>query len=194
MPTLVRYFLQGCLVLVPTVLTGYIVYWLIHKVDGLLLTSVPGLGILLTLAAITVVGALASNVLGRALLKRLERLIERVPLVRLLYMTARDLVGAFIGEERSFDRPALVSMSAEDGLKALGFVTGDSLVELGLEDHVMVYFPQSYNFAGNTMAVPRARVRLLSVDAGRFMAMVVSGGVVRGETTSSTDRAAPAAE
>lgn len=152
----------------------------------------PGVGILLTLVAITAVGALASNVLGRALLRRFERLVGRVPLVRLLYTTARDLVGAFFGDERSFDRPALVSVGPDDGLKALGFVTRDSLVELGLEDHVMVYFPQSYNFAGNTLAVPRSRVQLLSVDAGRFMAMVVSGGIVRGDPSSTSERPAKA--
>lgn len=173
--------------LVPTVLTGYVVYLLIHKVDELLLSSVPGAGILLTLVAITAVGALVSNVLGRALLRRFERLVGRVPLVRLFYTTARDLLSAFFGDERSFERPALVFLGADAELKALGFVTRDSLAELGLEDHVMVYFPQSYNFAGNSLAVPRSRVQLLTVDAGRFMALVVSGGVVRGEQNTAEE-------
>lgn len=192
MRTLVRYFLQGCLVLVPSVLTAYVLYLVVRQLDRLLGSPLPGLGIAIALVAITAVGALASNVLGRAVLKRVERLIGRVPLVRLVYTTVRDLVGAFFGEERSFDRPALVRFSDDGSVKGLGFITRDDLAEFGIGDHVLVYFPQAYNWAGSVLALPRSMVEPLAVDGSRFMALVLSGGVVTGAPAGASVRPPPA--
>jgi uncharacterized membrane protein len=71
-------------------------------------------------------------------------------------------------------------LSEDGGTRALGFITREALPELGMPDHVLVYFPQAYNFAGNVLAFPREQVRPLDVDAARLMALVVSGGVVTG--------------
>ena len=56
-------------------------------------------------------------------------------------------------------------------------VTRDALIGLQLPDHVAVYFPQSYNFAGNLLVVPRSAVEPLSVSSGELMTFIVSGGV-----------------
>jgi len=187
MRMLARYFLQGCLVTVPVVLTIYAVYVLAHEINALLV-PLPGLGIVLSLVGITAIGALASNVLGRTLVRKFERLIGRVPLVRLLYTTARDLLQAFFGDERSFDRPAVVALTADGETRAVGFITREALPELGMPDHVLVYFPQASNFAGNVLAFPREREQPLDVDAARVMALVVSGGVVTGRPAGESVR------
>jgi uncharacterized membrane protein len=180
MQLLVRSFLQGCLVLVPAVVTGYAVYVVLVRVDGLLRLPVPGAGVLLCVIAITAIGAIFSNVLGRGLLRFAERIIARVPLVRLLYTTLRDLVSAFVGDERGFDRPAAVALGEQGEIMALGFITQDDLGDFGLTGHVAVYFPQSYNIAGHVLLVPASRVRPLDASPARVMALIVSGGITSG--------------
>src|SRR5690606_8639795 len=100
-----RYFLRGALVTAPLALTFYIVYWLLALFDQLLPVGIPGLGIVATLALITFVGFLTSNVVGRSVLETTEGILKRVPLVKLVYTSIKDLVGAFVGDRRSFDRP-----------------------------------------------------------------------------------------
>lgn len=178
---LVENFLKGCLVLLPTVGALYVVYALFTTIDGLLPFDAPGVGFVATIAAVTTLGALTSNVIGQRLFHYFERLLVRVPVVALIYRAMRDFVGAFVGERRSFDQPVLVRLSAsDDAPRALGFATTDDLGHLGLHGQVAVYLPQSLNFAGHLLVVPAGQVRPLDVDATEFMAFVVSAGVVRG--------------
>jgi uncharacterized membrane protein len=90
------------------------------------------------------------------LIGALDRLFERLPFVRLLYSSAKDMLNAFVGEKRRFDKPVLVSLNAEGSLKILAFLTSDSLGTLGLVDQVTVYMPQSYGFAGHISSCRRA--------------------------------------
>ncbi len=87
----------------------------------------------------------------------------------------RDLVEAFVGDRKKFNRPVLVRLGPE--LQAVGFLTRDDLTLLEIRDHVAVYLPQSYNFAGNLLVVPATSIEPLSIDPARAMAFVVSGGV-----------------
>jgi uncharacterized membrane protein len=177
MNTLVKNFLHGCLVLVPAVVTIYVVYFVFTTIDGLLGLDVPGVGFALTLALITVVGALTRNVVGRRLVGLPDRVLGRLPLVKLVYTSLRDLMAALVGERRSFDRPVLVTLSSDGALRALGFITRDELSQFGLADHVAVYFPQSINFAGQLAIVPRARVEELAVPPSQLLPFIVSGGM-----------------
>ncbi|MFO7177652.1 MAG: DUF502 domain-containing protein [Pseudomonadota bacterium] len=172
-----RYFLRGALVTAPLALTFYIVYWLLALFDQLLPVGIPGLGILATLALITFVGFLTSNVVGRSVLETTEGILKRVPLVKLVYTSIKDLVGAFVGDRRSFDRPVAVRLAPGSPIKLLGFVTRQNLAQLGELDHVAVYLPQSYNFAGNLVLVPRSLVEPLDVSSAELMTFIVSGGV-----------------
>jgi uncharacterized membrane protein len=71
----------------------------------------------------------------------------------------------------------LVDIGGDGRLKAVGFVTRDSMERFGRPDDVAVYFPQSYNFAGQVVIVPRSAVTTLALDASDAMAFIVSGGV-----------------
>jgi uncharacterized membrane protein len=97
--------------------------------------------------------------------------------VKLVYSSIKDLINAFVGERKSFDKPVLVRLSPDDSVRALGFVTREALASLGLPEHVAVYFPQSYNFAGNLLIVPHDAIQPLSVSSGELMTFIVSGGV-----------------
>ncbi|MDQ3950201.1 MAG: DUF502 domain-containing protein, partial [Gemmatimonadota bacterium] len=109
-----------------------------------------------------------------------EAILARLPFVRLLYGSTRDLLNAFVGERRRFDTPVLVTLSPDSRLKALGFVTQESLERYGLDGHVAVYLPQSYNFAGNLVVVPASQVEGIRAGGADVMAFIVSGGVTGG--------------
>ncbi len=177
MRTLLKYFLRGAVILVPMAATGYVVYLLLHTVDGMLRLPVPGLGIVVTFALITLIGFLASNEFFGGLIVATDGMLKRVPIVRLLYTSTRDMMGAFVGNKKKFERPVLVSLSADHALRALGFVTREALQGPGFDGLIAVYFPQSYNFAGNVVLVARERVAPVDAGSAEVMAFVVSGGV-----------------
>jgi uncharacterized membrane protein len=177
MKTIVKSFFQGLIILVPMVVTVYVVYFTFAKIDGLLNIPIPGLGFLITLTLITVVGFLASNLVTKKLFDSVEKVFTRLPLVKLIYSSIRDLINAFVGEKKTFDRPVVVALAHGSDAKLIGFVTKDSLDFLGLLDHVAVYVPQSYNFAGNLLVFPRDQVKPVDAQGSAVMAFLVSGGV-----------------
>jgi len=176
MRTLTRSFAQGLLVLAPVAITIWVVIFTVTTLDAWLNTRIPGLGIVIAAIGITIIGYLTGNVVGNKLLEWLEAGMQRVPLIRILYNALRDLFGAFVGSKRKFDKPVAVEMNAH-GLKVLGFLTAERFDDPQLEGHVSVYLPESYNFAGNLVVVPKERVQPLDADGAEFMAFIVSGGV-----------------
>jgi uncharacterized membrane protein len=175
MRILLRYLAQGALIAVPIAITLYVIVALVSFVDGLLHFRIPGLGLVVTLGLLMLLGFVASSVIGTRLVAFAEGLLGRLPLVKILYNAIRDLVGAFVGDRKGFDRPVLVRLPA--GVVLFGFATRDALPFPGLDDHSAVYFPQSYNFAGNVVAVPRASITPLELKSSEFMSFVVSGGI-----------------
>lgn len=177
MKTLAKYFFQGLLVCVPVVGTIALVVWVLTTLDELYPLPIPGLGIAITLLLVTLVGALTSNVVGRRVVKAVERGMKSLPVVSIIYSSLKDLLGAFVGDERSFDKPVMVRVAADSDIRVFGFVTCSRFDDVRLAGHVAVYLPQSYNFAGNLLIVPRERVEPVDADSAQFMAFIVSGGV-----------------
>ncbi|MGI6413183.1 MAG: DUF502 domain-containing protein [Syntrophomonadaceae bacterium] len=183
MKTLSNYFIKGLLFLVPVVLTLYIFYFLLVKIDGLLQIPIPGIGVIpgvgfvSTVLLVILIGFLVSNFLTKRLLLWLDILLERLPLVKLLYGSVKDLLNAFVGDKKSFNQPVLVRLSKEGNAHVLGFITCNSLAKFDLEDYVSVYVPQSYNFAGQLMVFPKEQVLRLKADSTEVMTFIVSGGV-----------------
>ncbi len=176
MKRLIGYFLKGLLVFVPAAVTVLIVVVAIKKFEALLKFPIPGMGLLATIAFITLIGFLASNYIGSKLFLLLDKLFTRLPVVKMLYSSIRDLISAFAGERKSFDKPVIVEITV-GGPKAIGFITQQDLSFLLLPGNVAVYFPQSYNFAGSVLIFPAERVAPLNIDSSKAMAFVVSGGV-----------------
>lgn len=185
MRTLTRSFAQGLLVLAPIAITIWVVIFTVTTLDDWLDTGIPGLGIVIAAIGITIIGYLTGNVVGNKLLEWLEAGMQRVPLIRILYNALRDLFGAFVGTQRKFDKPVAVEVN-RDGLKVLGFLTAERFDDPQLAGHVSVYLPESYNFAGNLIVVPRERVYPLDADGAEFMAFIVSGGVTAMNAAKTT--------
>jgi uncharacterized membrane protein len=172
-----QYFLQGLLFLVPVVATVYVVYVIFSKIDGFFPFDLPGLGFLLTIGLILAVGFVSSNLLANSVMLGVDRIFAKMPLVTMIYTSIKDLVDAFVGDKKSFNKPVLVALDTESRIKVLGFITREDLNTLGIADSVAVYLPQSYNFAANLVIVDTSRVSHLAADPKEVMKFIVSGGV-----------------
>jgi len=177
MRRLLGYFVRGLVLLAPLAVTVWVCWLLFTNVDGWLGLPIPGAGFVATLLLITVVGFLGSNLLTRSAVSVLEGLMGRLPFVRLLYGSTKDLLNAFVGEKRRFDKPVSLDLSPDGSVKLVGFVTQESLAHLGMSEYVAVYCPHSYNFSGQLHLVLASRVRPLDAASAEAMAFVVSGGV-----------------
>lgn len=177
MGRLFGYFARGLVLLAPIVVTGWVCWLVFTRVDGWLGLPIPGAGFLVTLGLITLVGFLGSSILTRSAVSLVDRVLIRLPFVRLLYGSTKDLLNAFVGEKRRFDQPVVLRVHDNVSLHMVGFVTRDSLESLALADHVAVYCPHSYNFSGQLYVVPRHLVTPLDMASAEVMAFVVSGGV-----------------
>ncbi len=187
MNELTRNFFEGLFLLVPVVVTVVVVLKVFEVIDGWLNIPIPGLGFLITLILITLAGRLASNVFFQGALGSFEKLLTRTPFIKLVYTSLKDLIEAFRGEKKRFDRPVMVTLTPGGHAKAIGFVTRKSMDMFGLADHMAVYFPQSYNFAGNLLVFHKEQVRPLDAESAEVMAFIVSGGVSGGATNGSND-------
>lgn len=174
---LIKNFLRGLVIVVPIALTIYLLYEGFIRIDRLLNLPIPGVGFVLMVVLLILIGAVASNFFVRKFLELTELLFTRAPLVRLIYASIRDLLEAFVGDQKRFNKPVAVSLI--DGVRTLGFVTQDDVSFLGLPGQVAVYLPFSYSMAGSLVIVPASRVEPLTIDSASMMALVVSGGVSR---------------
>ncbi|HEY5414318.1 MAG TPA: DUF502 domain-containing protein [Gemmatimonadaceae bacterium] len=177
MRRLLNYFLRGLVLVAPLAITLYVCWVVFVRIDGWLGLPVPGLGFVLTIVLITLIGFLGSNLITRGMLAIIDQVVGRLPFVRLLYTSTKDLLNAFVGEKRRFDKPVLVRLSMQSEARMVGFVTQESLDRLGLPGYSSVYFPQSYNFAGNLVVFPSSQVEPLDAPSADVMAFIVSGGV-----------------
>lgn len=172
---LLKYFLNGLLLLSPLAITVYVVYWVITTLDGWLDLGVPGLGLLITLAGITAVGFIGGSLLFGPLLGFLENVLTRAPFIKFVYTSIKDLMEAFVGDKRKFNQPVMVTLA--DGTLKPGFLTQSDLSKIGYEGYVAVYLPHSYNFSGNIFVVTADKVKTVDVNATEYMKFAVSGGV-----------------
>lgn len=172
-----KYFFRGLLIIVPLTLTIYIIIVCIQWLDNLIPMKFPGVGLLIILFTITFFGYLGSTLMVRPIFDFLERLIIRLPLANIIYTSLKDLMSAFVGDKKKFNKAVLVTMNAEYGVQKLGFITRDDLDYLGLPGKVAVYLPHSYNFSGNLFVVPRENVTPIDAPGADVMKFIVSGGV-----------------
>jgi uncharacterized membrane protein len=186
---LLTYFVKGLIVVVPIGAAAFLIFWGVAKIDealnlsGIFLTDskgqpiyIPGLGILNVMIIILVVGILVTNVITDPIKQWINRWINRLPLIKFLYSSIKDLTEAFVGEDKKFNEPVLVEIN-EFGLKKVGFLVQKDLAKIGLPGEVAVYFPFSYSFAGQVVVISSQKVKPIDRSAADMMKFVISGGV-----------------
>jgi uncharacterized membrane protein len=172
-----HYFFQGLIFLAPIGITAYVFYKAFIFLDGLLGLPYPGAGFLITIAGVTLLGFLTSNFLTRWIFQLLEKIMTRLPFIRLLHSSVKDVLTAFVGNRRRFHRPVMVEVLPGSGVRAFGFMTRESMETFHLQDQVAIYFPQSFNFAGSVLIYPREQVTPMEIESSKLMAFIVSGGI-----------------
>jgi len=174
------YFLRGLILLVPTAATVYVFVQSFMYIDGIIPYGIPGLGLLTLLGVITIVGIVGSTVLARPVMYWGNQVLERTPLVNTVYTALKDLISAFVGQQKRFDQPVLVKLFENSEVMKLGFLTKKDLSEMNLgEELVAVYLPHSYAFSGNLYIVPARNVTPLDATPADVMKFIVSGGVTK---------------
>lgn len=186
---LFNYFIKGLLIVVPLGAAFLLIFWAVKTIDGalnlsgILLTDakgkpiyIPGLGILNVVVLILIAGILVTNVVTDPIKRWFNRWLNRLPLLKFLYSSIKDLTEAFVGEEKKFNEPVIVEVN-EFGLKKIGFMVQRDLTKLNLPGDVAVYFPFSYSFAGQVVIIPATKVKPVDKSAADMMKFVISGGV-----------------
>lgn len=185
MKRLGTYLLQGLLLIAPMAATVYIVYFLFQFTDGLLSTylekffqlKIPGLGILIILCLLIFLGIIGETIFARPIKFLIKSILERAPLLRLIYTSVKDLFSAFVGKEKKFQRPVAVLIDEKNDIWRMGFLTNDKMEEMGLDGKVAIYFPFSYNISGILYFVPANRIKPLNISSAEAMKFIISGGV-----------------
>lgn len=170
-----NYFFKGVLIIVPLAFSIYVIYSVVSTVDGIIDLGFPGAGFVVTIIALAFVGLLVTSFITEPIYNYLDKLLNRMPIFKLMYSSVRDLLEAFVGEDKKFNEPVLVELS--EGVKQVGFLTQNNLNNIGLEDDVAVYFPFSYSIAGKVLIVNKSKVSPLRMKAADAMKFAVSGGV-----------------
>ena len=175
---LVNYFMQGLLFTLPIAATIFVIFKAFLLVDSILPLRFPGLGLLIILGLITLFGYLSRFYLANPVSIFIERMIDKAPLAKIIYSSVKDLIGAFVGEKKSFQQPVLVTICHDPLLQKVGFITSKDLTHIGIEDgKVAVYLPYSYGFNGQLMIVELKNVTFIGAPSAEMMKFVISGGV-----------------
>jgi uncharacterized membrane protein len=196
-----RSFLTGFFVTVPLVVSVAALVWIFQVADGLLGPifarwvgrEVPGLGILATSLGILVVGAVASNVIGKRVLQRTEHYLMMVPVFRTIYAPVKQLIAAFSPDnEYGFKRVVLVE-DARRGF-VLGFLTREFILDRGAgpERLVAVYVPTNHLYLGDILVFPLDRVSFPDLTVEEGIRVFLTGGMALQGRLSATLAKPPA--
>jgi len=181
-----RYFIQGLVITVPVTITAFVVYKLIDFVGsffsifGTIVSPVVDPFIVLgsAIGLIFLMGLLGSSIILRPLFIMFDNAMEHTPLIKTVYSSIKDLLAAFVGSKKRFNKPVLVTINKENNIQQLGFVTQENLAELKIKTGtVAVYMPFSYSFSGNLLIVPLDHITYVDASSTEVMKFIVSGGV-----------------
>lgn len=185
-----RRFLTGLVILLPTVLTAWILILVFRSVDSLLrpvvarypFLDIPGLGFMAVIFVVFLTGVLAGNFIGRRIIRWLEVLVDRIPLVRRVYNAIKQMSEVFLKEERTVFRRAVIIEYPRRGIYSVAFETstwkrgggsGEEKVFLN------VFLPTTPNpTSGFFLIVPEEDTIPMRCGVEEALKMVISGGAV----------------
>ena len=181
--------LRGLGVIVPVVLTAWIIIWLAVNTEALLKPVfellipqnyyLPGLGLILGLLIIYATGVLVQLFVVKRLWEALQRIFERIPLVKTLYTAISDFL-EFFSRPKS-EGSTVVGVDMGHDALLIGFITDESpAATLNIKDgpdRIAVYLPMSYQVGGYTLLVPRERITKLDLAVEDAMRLVLPAGI-----------------
>lgn len=184
-----RSFLTGFFVTVPLVVSVVALVWTFRFVDGLtgeffaslLGREIPGLGLVTTAAILLLVGAIASNVIGRRLVQRAEYWLGKVPVFRTVYAPVKQLIVAF-SPDNEFGFKRVVLIDDQTGGFVLGFLTREFTLARaeGGESLVAVYVPTNHLYLGDVRVFPASAVTYPDITVEEGIRIFLTGGMALG--------------
>lgn len=178
------YFLNGLLIIAPLAATAYLIAVIFNKIDILgahfltrLDQRIPGLGFISVMVLITLIGFLANIWVSKKLIRMLESLLGKTPVVKSIYGVLKDTLASFIGEKKSFDTVVLVNTGG--GGRRLGFLTVKEPVFNAVDrrPYLGVYFPQSMQFAGDLFFYPANELEIVDIPPETALRIILSAGM-----------------
>jgi len=207
-----NYFLTGLLIVGPVTITIYIIWWLINVVDAwikpfvpkiynpdtYLPFALPGFGLVFAIVVLTMIGALAANLLGRTLISYGELMLDRMPIVRNVYRAMKQIFESVVSAatpNSAFQKVGLIEFPSK-GLWSLVFVTGETAGEIkavepgGEGDLLTVFMPTGIvPPTGFVCFVPRRDVVFLTMSVENAAKVVISGGMATPDFQTAARRA-----
>jgi uncharacterized membrane protein len=180
------YFMRGLLVTVPVAITAYVIYSLFSFIESVFSkfgTIVhphvdPFLFIIVGVIIVVVMGMLGSSIILSPIFAVFDNALEHTPFIKTIYSSIKDLMEAFVGSKKKFNKPVLLKINKENNINQLGFITKEDLSQIDIKDgQVAVYVPMSYSLSGNLLIVPRENITPLNASSAEVMKFIVSGGV-----------------
>lgn len=191
-----KYLLNGVMLIVPLVATVYIIGWVAFKLDEVVLWGAsvvigearaerfdlpfPGVGLLGTVVVLYAIGRLGQLWLFTWIVNVGERVVGRIPLIKTLYSSVRDMLNFVVGDHKESAGRAVIYNVPGSDIKMMGVVTSErppSQFSDKCEGNVCVYFPMSYQLGGYTMMVPPDALETVDVDGMVMMRLAMTGGV-----------------
>ena len=190
-----RYLIAGLLVWVPLGITIWVLHFLVTTLDQTLLLfpesaqpdrllgiHIPGFGVLLSFLILLVTGVIAANFLGARLIGFWESLLGRIPFVKSIYSSVKQVSDTLLSDKSNAFRKALLVEYPREGSWTIGFLTGspDRTIAPHLPgEHVSIYVPTTPNpTSGFFLMVPRSRVRELDMSVDEALKYIISMGTV----------------
>jgi uncharacterized membrane protein len=184
-----KIFLTGLTAVVPVILTLYLIYWLIitaETVLGSLFQNIlpngwyqPGMGVVAGLLIVFLIGVMMHAWVVQKLYGWAEGLLYRIPLIRSVYGSIRELFNLFShSHEQALHQTVILTLGK---MRVIGFITrqnpSDLLPEIEADDHVIVYLPMSYNIAGYMVVVPRSAIQVINMSVEEALRFILTAGV-----------------
>ncbi|TVO62858.1 DUF502 domain-containing protein [Denitromonas ohlonensis] len=190
-----KYFVTGLLIWIPLAITFMVIAWIVSTLDRILLwipehwqpkvllgLDIPGIGVALTLLIILLTGLIGANVLGQRLVLVWEALLARIPVVKSIYSSVKQVSDTLFSSSSHAFRKALLVQYPRQGAWTIAFLTGkpggDAARHLS-GDYISIYVPTTPNpTSGFFLMVPRADVIELEMSVDEALKYVISMGVV----------------
>lgn len=184
-----KLFLSGLLAVIPLALTIYVLIWLVSTVESVFSKvlvhilpaefMLPGLGLVTGVVFLTSIGLLLKGWLFQRIFQWGESMLARLPLVKSLYASLRDLT-RFISQPKDREMGQVVKVDLGNNITVLGFLTCEDLTAVNKnlpDDNVAVYMPLSYQIGGHLLMVPRSSIEIINMPMNEALRFTITGGM-----------------
>lgn len=202
-----KYFVTGLLIWIPLVITLMVLAWIVNTLDQILLIApaavrpdallgfhLPGVGVLVTLLLILITGLAAANFVGQRLVGFWESLLSRIPVVKSIYYSVKQVSDTLFSSSGQAFRKALLVQYPREGAWTIAFLTGQPGGDAANHlhgDYVSVYVPTTPNpTSGFFLMMPREDVIELDMSVDEALKYIISMGVVAPPLRKPVPRAA----